>query len=107
VILVERGAADVSGALTARFDARDPAYLVRRFLVQGPDGAEARIYVGEPSQLNLADGTRAGELDIADYAQPLYVPRGIPLVVIWTDSAGRDIDDPNRLAVVRAEIEEL
>lgn len=108
VILVQRGAQDVSGALTARFEARESAWLVRRFLIRGPADSQARIFAGEPAVTTLADGTSAGDLDVADYAQPLYVPPTVPLVVVWTHrDTGANVADPDRLALVRAEIEDI
>ena len=102
--VVADGRVGPSGALTARLAARGPAYLARRIVVQGPAGTICRLYTGDPSARNLADGSQAGALDIADYYQPLYVEPGTELVAVWTEPDGTNVTGT---ALIRVELEEL
>ena len=86
-VTAQRATIDQLARLSCRFLPRQApnGYLVRRIVVQGPDHSEAAVYVGDPSDLTMADVTRNGAGDVADYAQPLYVPPALDLWVIWTD----------------------
>lgn len=106
-VLAARAELDEVGRLVVRFAGRDRGYLVRRMVVQGVAGTAARVYAGEPDPLNLADGTNAGAADVADYAQPLYVPEGLPLVVVWANSDGTTPADPDGLTTARIEIQDV
>jgi hypothetical protein len=108
-ILAQRAVVDHTGALVCRFEPRDSpgGALVRRIVVQGPVSSLARVYAGEPDPLNLADATASGWSDVADYAQPLYLPPYTPLVVVWTDAADQNIADPDGRALVRLELEDV
>lgn len=91
--------------LAARLRARGTGYLVRRVLIQGPEASLFRIYTGEPSAESLADGSQSGALDVADFAQPLYVDPGLELVGVWTpeDLAQPLVGD----ALMRVELEDV
>lgn len=103
-VLAQAAEVDTAGRLAVRFEPRYAGWLVRRLVVQGPAGSVARVYVGEPEPLNMADATSAGATDVADYAQPLYVPPAASLVVVWTDADGTNIAGT---AMARAEIEDI
>lgn len=104
-VLTAQASIEVDGRLTARIDGRGPAWLARRIVVQGPSGSICKLYTGEPSETNLADGSQSGALDVADYNQPLYVEPSIPLVAVWTEADG--VTNVTGDAIVRVELEEI
>ena len=77
---------DQAGRLSCRFQPRRApnGYLVRRIVVKGPALSVASVYVGDPADLTLADVSRNGQTDVADYSQPLYVPPALDLWIVWT-----------------------
>lgn len=105
-VLAKYAKTDDLGRLVCRFGPRSTGagYLVRRVVVQGPQGSLCRLYTGEIDPLNVADHTASGWSDVADYAQPLYVPPYLDLVVLWERLDGTNIAGA---AVARIEIEEI
>lgn len=75
----------VAGALRATFTP-PPAksWLVRRITVQNTEFGQAFVYVGDAQPQNVVSGTRTGTFDENDTSQPIFVPEGSPLLVIWT-----------------------
>ena len=102
--VVAQATVEPSGALVARVSARDLGWLARRIVLQGPPGSICRLYTGEPGPTSLADGSQAGELDVADYYQPLYVERSLPLVAVWSTGTGENVTGE---ALIRVELEEV
>lgn len=51
---------------------------------------EARVYVGQRADVNLADATGAGNMAISDRAQPILVPGGSVCRIVWTGGAAGD-----------------
>lgn len=105
-VLAQYASVDDEGRLSCWFAPRDSpgGFLVRRIVVQGPPNSVVRVYAGDPDPLTLADATATGSSDVADYAQPLYVPTYQPLVIIWQKPDGTDLAG---VATARIEIEEL
>lgn len=56
------------------------------------DGADfntrAFVYVGPIQPENLVSGTVSGAFDENDPNQPIYVPEGTPVNVVWTTTNG-------------------
>lgn len=67
----------------------DQFWLVDRMTVTCTSSTEteARVYRGEERDANLVDGTVAGNLDIADEAQPILVEAGEELRCVWTGAS--------------------
>lgn len=99
---------DLSQRLSVRFLPRNSpgGYLVRRIVVQGPTGSRAYVYVDDPDELTLADTTRNGAADVADYSQALYVPPETDLWVVWQDKTGANYP-AGSVAVARIETEDV
>lgn len=103
--LVANARVESNGVLVARIAGRGPAWLARRIVVQGPAGSACKLYTGAPSSTSLADGTKSGALDVADYYQPRYIEPSVPLVAVWTAADGvTNVAGP---AVIRLELEEI
>lgn len=47
----------------------------------------ARVFVGQEHDVNLVDATSAGNMAISDRAQPIMVPGGQKLLIVWTGGA--------------------
>lgn len=63
--------------------------LVRRVTITGPAGSSASLFIGDPTNdHNRADGSAAGDFDVAEYDPELYVPVGMALSIVW-DTPGR------------------
>lgn len=61
------------------------AWTIDRVAVAATAGdPEARIYVGSISDATMVAGTYSGRLDAYDAAQPLHLPEGVALFVVWT-----------------------
>lgn len=76
-----------SGALRATFNPRpNVAWLVRRISVINTKTGQALVYVGDVQPQNFVCGTRTGQLDEDDTNQPIFVPEGSPMNVVWSSS---------------------
>jgi hypothetical protein len=85
-VLAAQGAV-VSGALRAVFTpAPNRAWLVRRISVINTKTGQALVYVGEVQPQNFVCGTRTGQLDEDDTNQPIFVPEGSVMNVVWSSS---------------------
>lgn len=63
-------------------------WLLVRALVDGPADSLALLYVGVPGAGTLADGSTAGDLDVAEWGTSgPYVPPSTPVYVVWTDGS--------------------
>lgn len=60
-------------------------WLVQRYVVavENNPGSVCSVYVGQPSTLNLEDGTAQGDLDVGTGDPPLIVPGGEVLTFEW------------------------
>ncbi len=75
----------MAGALRATFTpAPGQAWLVRRISVSNTETGQALVYVGDVQPQNYVSGTRTGQLDENDTSQPIFVPEGSPLLVVWS-----------------------
>lgn len=55
---------------------------------QADNTTRAYVYVGPVAPENLVSGTRAGAFDENDTNQPIFVPEGTPLNVVWNTAIG-------------------
>lgn len=86
-VVIAQKALIVSGALRCTFTpAPGKAWLVRRITVQNTKFGQAFVYVGDNQPQNVVSGTRTGTFDENDTSQPIFVPEGSPLLVIWTSA---------------------
>lgn len=87
--LVATGAdGDADGDVTLEFGPVPAGHLwkVQRLVVFADSTAYSTclVYVGKPTASNLVDGTDNGNLAVADMSQPIVVPEGQTLTVVWT-----------------------
>lgn len=75
----------VAGQLRCTFTpAPGKAWLVRRVTVQNTVFGQAFVYVGDKQPQNIVSGTRTGTFDENDTSQPIFVPEGSPVLIVWT-----------------------
>lgn len=86
--LVQEAGPAAGGRMQAVFDPvpSSQLWLVERIVVSSTSTAktEARFYAGREEPVSLLDGTRSGNLDIADNSSPMQVTSSIALLVVWT-----------------------
>ena len=58
-----------------------------RLVISGPKGSEAIIYIGFMVPSARVDRTSRGESNSRDYANPLMIPAGAEVYVVWTGKA--------------------
>ena len=63
-------------------------WLVRRITVQASAACSAYVYVGGLLPANIVSGTASGDFDENDTNQPIIVPCGQELAVVWTLASG-------------------
>lgn len=81
-------AALVAGALRCTFTpAAGKAWLVRRITVQADITGRAFVYEGDAQRQNIVSGTRSGTFDENDTRQPIFIPEGSQMLVIWPSAA--------------------
>ena len=65
------------------------AWEVRRITVQSSALAtSAYVYVGTIDPQNLTSGTSSGHFDENDCNEPLFVPEGTALTIVWSTAVG-------------------
>lgn len=75
----------VAGKLRATFTPRPGyAWLIRRISVSNTVVGQAVCYEGDVQPQNFVAGTRTGQLDEDDCNQPIFIPEGSALNVVWS-----------------------
>ena len=65
-------------------------------------GSSCSLYIGAPSQQNEIDYSLDANHDLGDFAQPIYVPSGSYLTLLWeTLSAGAKVNVRAQWSVVQ------
>lgn len=81
-------------------------WSIRRMSVQGPALTRALVYVGDyNSPSSWVNGTNSGDLDETECVQPIIVPTGQKLYLVWTLKAGGAFP-AGTVATVRVEYDE-
>lgn len=62
-------------------------YKLTRLSINGPAGSTAYAYVGNLSTGQF-DNTRTGALDTSEYPNPVDIPPGSSVYVVWPNSTG-------------------
>lgn len=79
----------VAGSLVATWRAPlGGAVYLTRMTVSADTACAAYLYVGTPERVNLVSGTASGNFDENDPSQPIYVPEGTPVTVVWQTAIG-------------------
>lgn len=80
-------AVQIGSNLVASLSGNVYGYLLTRLSINGPAGSTAFAYVG-----NLAtgqfDNTRTGALDTSEYPNPVDIPPGSQVFVVWPNVTG-------------------
>lgn len=74
----------VGGLLRCTFvPAPGRAWLVRRITVSNTMTGKAFVYEGDYQPQNVVSGTRTGTFDENDTANPIFIPEGSAMLVVW------------------------
>lgn len=61
---------------------------LERLAITGPAGSIAAVYVNTISPSNLLDTAPRGNINTAEYSNPIAITRGSTVIVVWPGATG-------------------
>lgn len=77
-------AQNINGAWTIYFSTTNIPRLITRIVISGGPGNTLKVYMGNI----LIDTTPNGDVNSAEYFQPIYLPAGQQISLVWSNATG-------------------